>query len=570
MLSFGPASLSAPWAVLSRDQAPSIDSCPGEERPSGSMNGMWNNLRTRLRALSNTVAVDDRLAWLYPALAIIILFVVLIRTAWVTDDAYITFRTVDNLVEGFGPVWNVGDRVQTYTNPLWMFVVTLFYLLTGEIYYTVIFLSIVVTTATAVLLAYRSARGPLLGALSVVALLFSKAFVDFSTSGLENCLTHLLLVAFFIQYFGHAGPASAPSPFRTTLLFGTGALLLLNRLDLLVLIGPSLLYVVLASGNRKRTILLAAAGLAPVFLWEVFSLFYYGFPFPNTAYAKLGSGISSASRAFQGLFYVFNLANWDPFTLATVVFALVHSVAIRHERPALFAAAGIALYLAFVVKVGGDHMSGRFFTAPFVVSVVLLTRVGIPKPRHLIPIAAAMLLLLYMAPAPTLTSGSDFVVENHHDSAGIADLRGYVYRITGLLKRGRDKGFEKTGYAQKGIAARKKRVVKKSMIGFFGYYAGPEVHIVDPLGLGDPLLARLPTSRERWRVGHYVRDIPKGYIRSIKEGGNRIEDPALAEYWDRLSLVIRGPLLSGDRLTEILRFNTGGNDFLIDEYLERE
>ena len=32
--------------------------------------------------------------------------VVLLRTAWLCDDAYITFRTVDNFINGFGLRWN--------------------------------------------------------------------------------------------------------------------------------------------------------------------------------------------------------------------------------------------------------------------------------------------------------------------------------------------------------------------------------------------------------------------------------------------------------------------------------
>ena len=43
-----------------------------------------------------------------------------VRTAWLSDDAYITFRTVMNAIGGYGLRWNVADRVQTYTHPLWM------------------------------------------------------------------------------------------------------------------------------------------------------------------------------------------------------------------------------------------------------------------------------------------------------------------------------------------------------------------------------------------------------------------------------------------------------------------
>ena len=39
---------------------------------------------------------------------------------WTTDDGFINFRIVHMLVEGHGPVFNVGERVETYTSPLWL------------------------------------------------------------------------------------------------------------------------------------------------------------------------------------------------------------------------------------------------------------------------------------------------------------------------------------------------------------------------------------------------------------------------------------------------------------------
>ena len=37
------------------------------------------------------------------------------------EDAYITFRFSGNLADGYGPVFNPGERVEGYSNPLWMF-----------------------------------------------------------------------------------------------------------------------------------------------------------------------------------------------------------------------------------------------------------------------------------------------------------------------------------------------------------------------------------------------------------------------------------------------------------------
>ena len=50
--------------------------------------------------------------------------VAFLRTAWVTEDAYITFRVIDNLNAGYGLVWNLGERVQVFTHPLWLFLLS--------------------------------------------------------------------------------------------------------------------------------------------------------------------------------------------------------------------------------------------------------------------------------------------------------------------------------------------------------------------------------------------------------------------------------------------------------------
>ena len=43
--------------------------------------------------------------------------VVLIRTAWLSDDSFINFRTIDNFLHGYGLRWNVAERVQSFTDP---------------------------------------------------------------------------------------------------------------------------------------------------------------------------------------------------------------------------------------------------------------------------------------------------------------------------------------------------------------------------------------------------------------------------------------------------------------------
>jgi arabinofuranosyltransferase len=87
-----------------------------------------------------------------------------------------------------------------------------------------------------------------------------------------------------------------------------------------------------------------------------------------------------------------------------------------------------------------------------------------------------------------------------------------------------------------------------------GYVLGRGYHIIDPLALGDPLLARLP-ARPRWRIGHYERTLPDGYFESVLTDSNRIEDPAIAAYYDTIREVTRGPLFTKRRWKAIVALN---------------
>ena len=100
---------------------------------------------------------DDRVR-VFIVSGLLVLFAAIVRTAWIGDDAYITFRTADNIVHGYGPVWNVAERVQGFTHPLWLAVFTAFYAVTGEPYYTSIALSLALSIVTVTLLIRSVAR----------------------------------------------------------------------------------------------------------------------------------------------------------------------------------------------------------------------------------------------------------------------------------------------------------------------------------------------------------------------------------------------------------------------------
>ena len=71
------------------------------------------------------------------------------------------------------------------------------------------------------------------------------------------------------------------------------------------------------------------------------------------------------------------------------------------------------------------------------------------------------------------------------------------------------------------LLAQHPTTVLQPTVGAVGYYLGSRRHVIDTLALGDPLLARLP-AKPRWRVGHYERAVPEGYVESVATDSNRI------------------------------------------------
>ncbi len=485
--------------------------------------------------------------------------VIVARNAWLSDDAYITFRTVDNFVHGRGLTWNPGERVQAYTHPLWMFLLSAGYAVTGEIYYTSLFISLTLSLAAVGLLAFRGARSPSLALLGVTVLTLSKAFVDYSTSGLENPLSHLILVAFLLVYLQPR--RDARTLFQLSLLAALG---MVNRVDLALLLGPPLAVAFFRSEREKRWRALAA-GLSPFVVWELFSLFYYGFPFPNTAYAKLNLGLIPPTGLMEvGGGYLANSLNWDPLTLGVIGLGLIAPLVLKDWR-FLPLVAGVVVYLLYLLRVG-DFMSGRFLAAPLLVAVTILvsTRLTALEQRRWALTAAVVLLAVGLSspyspvlPGATQSAGTD--------ANGVTDEKGTYWPHTNPLQAGSRLDHD---WAQEGRADRQNgpAVVEKGSIGFYGYFVGSEVHVVDLLGLADPLLARLPPVDPNWRVGHYGRRPPEGYLESLTQGQNHLSDPDLALYYDKLSILTRGDLFDLDRLGEIVRFNTGAYQPYLDAY----
>ena len=497
--------------------------------------------------------------------------VLMVKTAWLGDDAYISFRPLENLVNGYGLRWNVAERVQVYTDPAWVMLVLLFYAITHEIYLTVIALSMAVSFAAVLLLVKAIASSRLAAITALSALISSKAFIDYTTSGLENALGYLLVACFAVQLL-----KAQPESVRFRRLVFVSSLAVFNRLDLALLLAPAIAYTAWLCWRSERVPFLsllrrAALYSFPVWGWLIFSLVYFGFAFPNTYYAKLHTSLPSAEVYTQGLLYYLNSLERDPVTLITL--GLVLAAACSSRRPHLMAGAiGISLYLLYVVKIGGDFMSGRFFSVPLFLGIAFLAHLRF-RPITWVTLAATFLGVGLLVQDPSILANesygagktwqlsSDFNPHSSVDGRGIADEREAYYQNTGLLPVWRhNRQNPKLDWVAYGQATRAKgrQLMVYGNPGFFGFYAGPEVHILDPYALGDPLLSKCPViDPGNWRIGHFQRGIPAGYIVTLQTGINLIEDANVRELYESIRILTRDPIWSWMRFVEIAKMNLG-------------
>ena len=237
--------------------------------------------------------------------------------------------------------------------------------LTGEAFWSTHVVSIGISLATMALILWRTTTAASQVTAVAVSALLCNAYIDFSTSGLENPLAHLLIVTFFL-YATREGRAACPGVLALFL-----SLFILTRHDLLLIALPPALCSVNWRAIDRRAALRVAIGLAPLALWELFSVVYYGFPVPNTAYAKLGGGVPKATSLSMGINYIVASFVYDPLCLVALATGVLAAIAGGDLGRRAFAVAAMA-YIAYIVWAGGDFMAGRFLTAPFLISLLLV------------------------------------------------------------------------------------------------------------------------------------------------------------------------------------------------------
>ena len=487
------------------------------------------------------------------------------RARWVCDDAFIDLVVVRNLLAGHGPLLNAGERVEVFSNPLWVAVLTVLgAVVPGDPARTLpwlavalgLTLSLVGLAAPSLAAARRAHPTEMrdlalpLGGLVVVAL---APFHDFATSGLETGMSFAWLGLTWTL----VDPRD-PRPPRT--LRRHAAVAVLTGLG--VLVRPDLAVFALAltalhlsddpARTRKRVALGALAALALPALWQLFRMAWYASLVANTALAKE----ATLTRWDQGWRY---LADFNaPYALWVPVLALVGLTGLSTRRAwrAYTLSVAALVHALGVMRLGGDFMHARMLLPSlFALCLpVLLTRGG--ARRGLAVVLPWAALTLYGAVAhprvPTVR-------------AGIVDERAYYVAASGVANPITLYDFTATSWYQGATTLRQmaasrrllvlagsttpegrirhgltipallpdlpQRVVAANAIalGIMTFAAGPTVAVRDLHGLADPLGARIQLLR-RGRPGHEKDLAPAWVVARYGDFDSAAMPPALRDH----------------------------------------
>jgi tetratricopeptide (TPR) repeat protein len=328
-------------------------------------------------------------------------------SAFLQDDSFITYRYARNVARGIGPVFNPGERVEGYTNFLWMMLLATLAIV-GLPFSTIIPLSQVIGVIAGAgiiiiffLLLRRHSRGPPLATpIATLLLAVNGAFAYWCVSGMETALFSLLLIA--AAWYWLKGQDRPRDIVTASALLGLAALTRPEGAMFAALFGLHFVIRHLASRTLltrpalSRLGLLALPFLAlvlPLYAWR---LAYYGYLFPNTFYAKTGASTSYLKTGVEyawGFLKAYGL--WGA-ALAVPVALAGWKRRLLPRDPLFFCLLLLVAHALYVVWVGGDVLRIWRFFVPVLFLFYFLLGEGVWLLR--LPRAAGAVLLIALLP----------------------------------------------------------------------------------------------------------------------------------------------------------------------------
>ena len=267
------------------------------------------------------------------------------------DDAMISMRYAYNLAHGQGLVWNAGEYVEGYTNPLWVGYMALFHLLPIPLHTTslyiqlsgLVFLVLTLFFVRKIVEEFTDNLFVMLGALALTA--FYGPLNIWGLLGMEVSILTLIVIAVVWIVLHNS---SRFTPWTYILL----AVSTLFRIDMAVPYLAILGVLFFAQPQFRRQHLTWGLSLLVLFLGgqTLARYMYYGELLPNTYYLKV-TGWPISLRILRGLYALIWFAYYMNWAFVLLPFTIL---IFRRDWKVLLLFAVLAGQVSYSVYVGGD------------------------------------------------------------------------------------------------------------------------------------------------------------------------------------------------------------------------
>jgi len=459
------------------------------------------------------------------------------RLRWLCDDSFISFRYAKNFVDGLGLVFNRGEYVEGYTNFLWTMLVAFGMEIGIEPERSAIVLGLLCFIGILVFIlrvSFLFQKKETFIPIAVAGYALHKHAQIFATSGLETSFYTLLLLSgayYLLRYKSYADVLIA----MPLLVFA--AMTRPDGLLFYAIAGLYLLYHYVSEAGRIRfdlklflkyfvyPHLFFAFVFIPYWIWRYN---YYGWPFPNTFYAKSGGG----SYVMQGLrYFALYFQAYYLFTLIPVFLVVFYLKKKRGDlagsldrelirRALILIVLPGLLYIAYYTKIGGDFMFSRFFIpiTPFLFLIMeYLILKSLPAKLHPYALLAVIVMVVGFynpyrgKPFPEVWGVVD---ENQVYKPD------YVKKVVGYIKPW-----------AKIIRGNDIRLAVGGTQAMFAYYLEPNYALEAIGGLTDEVLAHKKIEKRTGIVGHEKQaDIEYMRKRKVNLYMNALFTPGATDY----------------------------------------
>ncbi len=432
---------------------------------------------------------DERAhSWRWALLAAVpALLVLALQTSWMwpffSDDAFISLRYSQRLLAGEGLTWTDGERVEGYSNLLWVLGCALFGALGLDLVTAARALGALATTLAFVLLARALSPRDLLtasvAALTPLLVATTQVVTGWTLSGLEGPLCLLWLAAGFaamLRAHEHQPLAawSQKTWMRCSVPF---ALLCWTRPDAPLWVAMGAIGVALATlrgGLRRasqRALWFALLPFTAFVAQLLLRVLYYGDVVPNTAHVKAEF---TANNLPAGLTYVHDAALAHIGLIAPAALAMLWLLWRANTRALAFVLAlPVLAWFAYLAAIGGDHFPGRRLLHSALAPLALLAGLGLAAlPAGAARVAFAICLLL----------GAGWNVQIARTDAQSLELKGEIWEWRGRV----------IGEALQAAFGRERPRLAVDAAGAMPFYS--ELPALDMLGLCDRTIAQTPVA----------------------------------------------------------------------------